>query len=579
MVDQYESRRSRRKRSSARERREARQQRRNMAVRADEAPRRDAKTAGKAAQTVDQLLLALRDVGWYLRNNPLVWRGTAAVLVAVGLIYFLTTMLSGNIMPRVSAMGIDVGGMSSQDAETALRDAWTDDIRVSLIVQGERLTQVEPDSMGIVFDAGATAKAAKDAGLSAFPLGKSIEPVLNFDRLTAQNFLLDYSTEVDYAPQNARYTLASGQIEGVPGSRGRMIDVPLTLERLQFNLADVVEQRRLEVVITVLEPSVSDPAVYLDEVNALIDVETGIEIKGYDPYANEFFTWPIAASDYVSWLMATGNGLTLREDEFLPYVDLLSETLNPPGENLRYLEPTETTNLMRDYLIDQDKDLNLRIRYRETVYEVQPNDSAFGIARKMGIPYFLVEEANQDKDLNILSIGDQIRIPSRDVTMLEQPVVDKRIVVDLEEQYMVAYENNEVVFEWEISSGVATAPTSPGIYQILNKDEVAYGSSNTLCDDVTLICGQWEMNWFMGIYEVVPGLVNGFHGAVLLPNGTYLGGGSVGFPTTFGCVMSPDDQAKMLYDWAEIGTVVEIISNEYEPYSDLARITKARLNT
>jgi hypothetical protein len=579
MVDQYESRRSRKKRSSARERREARQQRRNMAVRADETPRRGTEAAGKAAQTVDQLLLALRDAGWYLRNNPLVWRGTVALLAAVGLIYFLTTMLSGNIMPRVSAMGIDVGGMSSADAETALRDAWRDNIRVSLIVQGERLIQIEPDSMGIVFDAGATTKAAKDAGLSAFPLGKSIEPVLNFDRLTAQNFLLDYSTEIDYAPQNARYTLANGQIEGVPGSRGRMIDVPLTLERLQFNLADVVEQRRLEVVITVLEPSVSDPAIYLDEVNALIDVETGIEIKGYDPYANEFFTWPIAASDYVSWLMATGNGLTLREDEFLPYVDLLSETLNPPGENLRYLEPTETTNLMRDYLTDQDKELNLRIRYRETVYEVQPNDSAFGIARKMGIPYFLVEEANQDKDLNILSIGDQIRIPSRDVTMLEQPVVDKRIVVDLDEQYMVAYENNEVVFEWEISSGVANAPTSPGIYQILNKDEVAYGSSNTLCDDVTLICGQWEMNWFMGIYEVVPGLVNGFHGAVLLPNGTYLGGGSVGFPTTFGCVMSSDDQAKMLYDWAEIGTVVEIISNEYEPYSDLAKITKMRLNT
>jgi hypothetical protein len=75
----------------------------------------------------------------------------------------------------------------------------------------------------------------------------------------------------------------------------------------------------------------------------------------------------------------------------------------------------------------------------------------------------------------------------------------------------------------------------------------------------------------MGIYEVVPGLMNGFHGAVLLPNGAYLGGGNVGSPFTFGCVMSQDDQARLLYDWAEEGTIVEIISSDYPPQSELAR--------
>ena len=85
----------------------------------------------------------------------------------------------------------------------------------------------------------------------------------------------------------------------------------------------------------------------------------------------------------------------------------------------------------------------------------------------------------------------------------------------------------------------------------MNHEEKAYGGSYALCDD--LGCGQWEMSWFMGIYEVTPGLVNGFHGAVLLPNGTYLNGGSVGFPSTFGCVMSPDDAARELYEWAEVG--------------------------
>ena len=79
------------------------------------------------------------------------------------------------------------------------------------------------------------------------------------------------------------------------------------------------------------------------------------------------------------------------------------------------------------------------------------------------------------------------------------------------------------------------------------------------------------MYWFMGIYEVQPGLVNGFHGAVELPNGQYLGGGNVGQPYTFGCVMSLDSNAKLLYEWADIGTVVEILSREYPAQSELAR--------
>jgi len=77
----------------------------------------------------------------------------------------------------------------------------------------------------------------------------------------------------------------------------------------------------------------------------------------------------------------------------------------------------------------------------------------------------------------------------------------------------------------------------------------------------------------MGIYEVVPGLMNGFHGSVLLPDNSLLGDGNVGVPYTLGCVMSRNADAQLLYDWAEEGTIVEIISSEFEPQSDLGRLT------
>jgi len=151
---------------------------------------------------------------------------------------------------------------------------------------------------------------------------------------------------------------------------------------------------------------------------------------------------------------------------------------------------------------------------------------------------------------------------------------NKLIVVNLETQDLVAYENGQPVFNWPISSGIEQAPTSPGVFQILSHESVAYGSSYTLCGDTG--CGQWEMQWFMGIYEVTQGLVNGFHGAVLLPNGAYLGGGNVGSPYTLGCIMSQNDNAQKLYEWADDGTIVEIVSSEFQPQSDLGRTAIAR---
>jgi lipoprotein-anchoring transpeptidase ErfK/SrfK len=218
--------------------------------------------------------------------------------------------------------------------------------------------------------------------------------------------------------------------------------------------------------------------------------------------------------------------------------------------------------------------IGLRIRYQPQTYAIERGDTGFRIARKTGIPFYLIQEANPqiDWEKDLLIVGQTISLPSRDVTMPKLPLQNKRIVVDLDRQMLYAYENNQLVFSWAISSGQDNAPTSPGIYQILNHNETAYGSSSTLCDAAGLVCGQWEMSWFMGIYEVQPGLVNGFHGAVLLPNGNYLGGEyNVGAPYTFGCVMSQDSNAKLLYDWAEVGTVVEIISSEYAPMSDLAQ--------
>src|SRR5690606_21286937 len=90
-----------------------------------------------------------------------------------------------------------------------------------------------------------------------------------------------------------------------------------------------------------------------------------------------------------------------------------------------------------------------------TTNVVVSGDTGYRISRKTGIPFYLIEEANPEIDLSILSPGDVIALPTRDVTLPLPVVTNKRILVDLESQTLAAYENGELVFNWQISSGIS----------------------------------------------------------------------------------------------------------------------------
>lgn len=559
---------------SARERQLARQ-RRHMATRMAEPSQSGGKSIfgalkqrdSMARNVLDRILLVIGDAWWYLTHNPQIVRGAGIFIFVVMAIYFISFVFSGKIFPNVSAMGVSLGGKSVDDATVALQSAWADDVEIGLYVEGELAQSVTPAQLGLTLDAEQTARSARSVGLAGIPFGFSVDPVIELNYINAQTFLLDFTDQVNEAPYDAGYEWRNGAVVGVDGRSGLMLDVAGTLEWLMENPGQVAGARRLDLNVTELPPAVSDPSPFLSQVQAQVADE--FRLVGYDPFMNTEVTWPISPEIYTRWLQAGQNSLTLREEAFLPYIDQLNAALNPDGGDLHYIAADEAMDFLREAISQNETTVHLRVRYRPTVYEVQRGDTAMAIARRSGIPFFMIQEANSGRNLDVLSVGDTLQIPSRDVTMTEPPIVSKRIVVDLNAQYLVAFENGQRVFEWPISSGVPNAVTSPGIYQILNHDEVATGSSNTLCNSAGLECGVWEMNWFMGIYQVSPGLVNGFHGAVLLPNGNLLGGGTVGSPATFGCVMSQDDNARMLYDWAEDGTVVEIISNEHLPMSDL----------
>ena len=563
-----------RKARRARDRNLARQQRRRAAMDSREGSGSGHAFFRRHFPSYDESKVVHRALAWFFSSRSPVAKLTTIVAAAVLVFFVGNFVLSERIFPNVYAMGLPVGELTEAEAESVINQHWNVGLLIDIRVDGEHVDWLNPDELGLTIDAAAMAAGAKAAGFAGLPFGYYINPVVSVSHSRAQTVLLDLTESIYVQQYEAGYKWSGGRLITVPGRRGRHLDIKKSLDTLKATAASVVTDRRFNLQTIQLNPTVLDSAPFLDE--ALVFLNKGIRLKGYDPFRDEMLSFSVNQQMAAEWLIAGVNGLSVRAEAFGQFVEDENQKLVRDG---RYIDKLKATETLQAALIAGTPDVILRLNYLPEEYQIVRKDTGYRIGRKRGIPYELIRDANPTVNWNSLVVGQSVQVPSRDVMIPEAPVPHKRIVVDLDSQWLVGFENGQLIFDWGISSGREEAPTYPGIFQILTHDEKAFGGSFALCNEAGTNCNQWEMAWFMGIYEVVPGLMNGFHGAVLLPNGGYLGGGGVYEPTTFGCIMSVDKWARELYHWAEIGTMVEIISEEFAPESELAKYAKEYIDT
>ncbi len=122
---------------------------------------------------------------------------------------------------------------------------------------------------------------------------------------------------------------------------------------------------------------------------------------------------------------------------------------------------------------------------------------------------------------------------------------NKYILIDISEQHMLVYEGDKQVYSFVSSTGMNNA-TRTGSFSVLDKIPSAYGATWDI----------WMPNW-LGIYWA-GSMENGIHALPILPNGATLWAGYLGVPVSYGCIVLGTNEAQLLYDWAELGTPVEI---------------------
>ncbi|MDI6695851.1 MAG: peptidoglycan binding domain-containing protein [Anaerolineales bacterium] len=482
---------------------------------------------------------------------------TFALCLALSVVpaLYAYNQFSGRIAPGVSAGGVDLSGMTMAEARTALEKAWGVEaqIRVTNGIQSQLLT---PAELGIQIDAAATVQRAHEVGHGGSILAEAaqmavaryegwpVTPVILLDESVARSRLESLSPSLSQPAVDAALRYQDGLLTVVPAEIGYTINIDATLAELSTNPSAVMQKGTLVVVPQPVLPQVSDVSSVLAEAQRLLD--TSLTIAAYDPIRNETFNWPIPRQIVGEWLtiISGDNGPQAAFDhaKVAAYLEKLSLELGPE----RYLEPQDDLALLGETL-RQRQTLQARVRHRPTTYTVQPGDTLLKIGWNLGMPFWMIVNANPGLDPDRLQAGASLVIPSKDELLPLPMIPNKRIVIQIGQQRLKAYQNNDLIAQHVISTGIDRSPTQPGIFQVQTHDPNAYASI-------------WDLYMpnFLGIYEAWPGFMNGIHGLPMLSNGRRLWANVLGRPASYGCIILDLPAAEWLYQWAENGVVVEI---------------------
>ena len=176
-------------------------------------------------------------------------------------------------------------------------------------------------------------------------------------------------------------------------------------------------------------------------------------------------------------------------------------------------------------------------------YVVRRGDNLSQIARRFGTTVAALARLNGIANPSLIRAGQVLRLSGA------APAPSgggKRIVIDLSEQHLYAYQGDRLIYSFVASTGAAPTYTRTGAFRVQSKIPRAYGSAWRI----------WMPHW-LGIYWA-GSVENGIHALPILPNGQILWAGHLGRPVSYGCVVLGTDEAQRLYNWAEIGTPVSI---------------------
>jgi len=235
------------------------------------------------------------------RKNPILPQ--LVVALVGGLILFLTItaastvgyqlIYAGRIFPGVSVAGVDVSGMSPNDAALKLSQTLSYPMTGKILFRdGDKVWVASPAELGMSFNPTLSAMNAYQLGRAGGPFaalagqvraqgsGMDVAPVILFDQKVAYQYLQNLSTQLDKPVVEASLRLDGTNVVAQPGQVGRALNLDATLIYLGAQL-QAFRDGEVQLVVQDAAPKVLDVSAQADNARRILSQPLQLVVPNY----------------------------------------------------------------------------------------------------------------------------------------------------------------------------------------------------------------------------------------------------------------------------------------------------------
>ncbi len=221
--------------------------------------------------------------------------GGFALFIFIVIAWTLSYQLiyAGRIFPGVSVAGVDVSGLSRNEAVLKLSQTLSyPNTGKVLFRASEQVWVASPAELGMVFDPSASAMAAYAMGRSGGPFGAlagqirargfglDVAPVVIFDQRVAYNYLQNIAAQVDQPVVEASLRLDGTNVTALPGQVGRLVNLDATLIYLGAQLQSF-RDGEVPLVIQEAAPKLLDVSSQAEAARRILSQPLTIAVPNY----------------------------------------------------------------------------------------------------------------------------------------------------------------------------------------------------------------------------------------------------------------------------------------------------------
>jgi vancomycin resistance protein YoaR len=284
----------------------------------------------------------------------------AVALMAIG----YNAWYFGRIFPGVRITGVDVSGLTREQAEIKLNQVVQYPLSGKLLLRnGQNVWVVAPAQMGMLFDPATTAASAYRMGrtgsiknrlsnqLRAFQSGMDVAPVVILDERAAYRFLQSLADQVDIPPVEGSLEIQGLNVIANPGQVGYLVNVDKTLEAVSAQM-QTFKDGEVSLVIDERAPEVLDVSKPAESARRIL--ETPLNIVMPNPQLGEPGPWQIDPSTLATMLtvekVKNGNGtgeyrISVSDQMIRPFVMGIARELDKQPKNARFIFNDDTRQL------------------------------------------------------------------------------------------------------------------------------------------------------------------------------------------------------------------------------------------